>query len=417
MASDRGHLKVFIGMAPGVGKTYRMLQEGAAEADSGRDVAVGYLESHGRQETVAQAEGLEVIPRRHLTYRGTPLEEMDLQAVLARKPELCLIDELAHTNAPGVEHEKRYEDVRDVIEAGIDVFSTVNVQHLESLNDQITQLTGSRTRETIPDEVLSMADEIVLIDLTPEALIARLKAGKVYRPERVQAALNNFFKIENLAALRETALRQVAEDVEVKRLLRDPTPLVRRDRDELPGRPGAGPQAIAERLLALATLAPDSERVVRRAWRSAQRLDARLDVLVVRPPGRSPSVADRKQLEELRRLVSMLGAHLRVEEGEDVAEVAISTARSLGSTYVLLGAPSPPKGLRRLGGTADRALPMRLLRGLPGVDIRIIADPSLRGEPGEAGESNEVREPQRADEATTGYASAGESADAEEPPA
>jgi two-component system, OmpR family, sensor histidine kinase KdpD len=417
VADDRGHLKVFIGMAPGVGKTYRMLQEGVGEADNGRDVAVGYLESHGREETVAQAEGLEIIPRRHLTYRGTPLEEMDRQAVLARKPELCLIDELAHTNAPGVEHEKRYEDVRDVIEAGIDVFSTVNVQHLESLNDQITQLTGSRTRETIPDEVLSMADEIVLIDLTPEALIARLKAGKVYRPERVQAALNNFFKIENLAALRETALRQVAEDVEVKRLLRDPTPLVRRDRDELPGRSGAGPQAIAERLLALATLAPDSERVVRRAWRSAQRLDARLDVLVVRPPGRSPSAADRKQLEELRRLVSMLGAHLRVEEGEDVAEVAISTARSLGSTYVLLGAPSPPKGLRRLGGTADRALPMRLLRGLPGVDIRIIADPSLRGEPSEAGESNEVREPQRADEATTGYASAGESADAEEPPA
>jgi two-component system, OmpR family, sensor histidine kinase KdpD len=372
-------------MAPGVGKTYRMLQEGAAEADSGRDVVVGYLESHGREETLAQAAALEVIPRRHLTYRGTPLEEMDLSAVLARKPELCLIDELAHTNAPSVEHEKRYEDVRDVIEAGIDVFSTVNVQHLESLNDQVTQLTGSRTRETIPDEVLSLADEIVLIDLTPEALIARLKAGKVYRPERVQAALNNFFKIENLAALRETALRQVAEDVEVKRLLRDPTPLVRRDRDGLPDRAEAGPRAIAERLLALATLAPDSERVVRRAWRSAQRLDARLDVLVVRPPGRSPSVADRKQLEELRRLVSMLGAQLRVEEGEDVAEVAIEIARSLGSTYVLLGAPSPPpRGLRRLGGgTSDRALPMRLLRGLPGVDIRIIADPSLRGEPGE----------------------------------
>ena len=224
VTSDRGHLKVFIGMAPGVGKTYRMLQEGAAEAENGRDVVVGYLESHGRAETVAQAEGLEIVPRRSVVYRGTPLQEMDLPAVLARKPELCLIDELAHTNAPGVEHEKRYEDVRDVIEAGIDVFSTVNVQHLESLNDQITQLTGSITRETIPDEVLSMADEIVLIDLTPEALIARLKAGKVYRPERVQAALNNFFKIENLAALRETALRQVAEDVEVKRLVRSPAP-------------------------------------------------------------------------------------------------------------------------------------------------------------------------------------------------
>src|SRR5271167_1725656 len=336
MPDGRGHLKVFIGMAPGVGKTYRMLQEGAAEADSGRDVAIGYLEPHGRAETVAQAEGLEIIPRRQVLYRGTPLEEMDLPGVLARKPELCLIDELAHSNAPGLEHEKRYEDVRDVLEAGIDVFSTVNVQHLESLNDQVTQLTGSRTRETIPDEVLSSADEVVLIDLTPEALIARLRAGKVYRPERVPAALNNFFKIENLAALRETALRQVAEDVEIKRLVREPAPLVRRDEDGLPGPIDDGPQAIAERLLALVTLAPHSERVVRRAWRSAQRLDAELDVLVVRPPGRPPSVEDRRQLEELRRLVSMLGARLRVQEGEDVAAVAIAVARELGSTYVLM---------------------------------------------------------------------------------
>jgi two-component system sensor histidine kinase KdpD len=377
MASpDRGHLKVFIGMAPGVGKTYRMLQEGAAEADGGRDVAIGYLESHGRAETLAQAEGLEIIPRRSVSYRGTPLGEMDLPAVLARKPELCLIDELAHTNAPGVEHEKRYEDVREVIEAGIDVFSTVNVQHLESLNDQVTQLTGSRTRETIPDEVLSMADEVVLIDLTPEALIARLLAGKVYPAERVPAALNNFFKIENLAALRETALRQVAEDVEVKRLVREPVPVSRRDEEGLPAAPEAGPQAIAERLLALATLEPHSERIVRRAWRSAQRLDAPLDVLVVRPSGREPSVEDRERLEALRRLVSMLGARLRVEEGEDVADVAISVARSLGSTYVLMGAPAPRRGLRRL----NDSLLTRLLRGLPGVDIRIVADPTLRGQ-------------------------------------
>ena len=372
-------------MAPGVGKTYRMLQEGAAEAEAGRDVAVGYLESHGRAETVAQAESLEIIPRRHVEYRGTSLEEMDLPAVLQRKPELCLIDELAHTNAPGVEHEKRYEDVRDVLEAGIDVFSTVNVQHLESLNDQVTQLTGSRTRETIPDEVLSAADEVVLIDLTPEALIARLRAGKVYRLERVPAALNNFFKIENLSALRETALRQVAEDVEVKRLVREPSPIVgRRDEDGLTAAPEAAPQAIAERLLALATLAPDSERVVRRAWRSAQRLDAELDVLVVRPPGRPPSSEDRRRLEALRRLSAMLGVRLHVEEGDDVAAVAIRLARSLGSTYVLLGAPSEPRGLRRFSSPiADRPLPMRLLRGLPGVDIRIIADPTLRGAPPE----------------------------------
>ncbi len=375
VASERGHLKVFIGMAPGVGKTYRMLQEGAAEADSGRDVAIGYLEPHGRAETVAQAEGLEIIPRRPVVYRGTPLQEMDLPAVLARKPELCLIDELAHTNAPGVEHEKRYEDVRDVLEAGIDVVSTVNVQHLESLNDQITQLTGARVRETIPDEVLSMADEVVLIDLTPEALIGRLRAGKVYPAERVPAALNNFFKIENLSALRETALREVAEDVEVKRLVREPARAVRRDEEGLPAPAQDGPQAIAERLLALATLAPHSERVVRRAWRSAQRLDAELDVLLVRPPGREPSAEDRERLEALRRLVSMLGARLRVEEGEDVAAVAISVARSLGSTYVLMGVPAPTRGLRRL----NDSLLTRLLRGLPGVDVRIVADPTLRG--------------------------------------
>ena len=379
MADGRGHLKVFIGMAPGVGKTYRMLQEGAAEAENGRDVAVGYLESHGRAETLAQADGLPLIPRREVVYRGTRLQEMDLPAVLARKPELCLIDELAHTNAPGVEHEKRYEDVRDVLDAGIDVFSTVNVQHLESLNDQITQLTGSRTRERIPDEVLSAADEVVLIDLTPEALVARLRAGKVYAPERVPAALNNFFKIENLSALRETALRQVAEDVEVKRLVRVPSPVTRRDEEGARAPAEAGPRPIAERLLALATLSAQSEHVVRRAWRSAQRLDAELDVLVVRPPGRQPSPEDRKQLEELRRLTAMLGAHLRVEEGEDVAEIAIKVAGELGSTYVLMGTPPPRKGLGRLSDS----LLTRLLRDLPGVDVRIVADPTLRKGPGE----------------------------------
>ena len=386
-------------MAPGVGKTYRMLQEGKAEAESGRDVAIGYLEVHGREETLAQAEGLEIIPRRHVVYRGTPLEEMDLPAVLARRPELCLIDELAHTNAPGVEHEKRYEDVRDVIEAGIDVFSTVNVQHLESLNDQVTQLTGARVRETIPDEVLSAADEVVLIDVTPETLIERLRAGKVYRPERVPAALNNFFKIENLSALRETALRQVAEDVEVKRLVRVPSPVVRRDEEGVPALGEAGPQAIADRLLALVTLAPHSERVVRRAWRSAQRLDAELDVLVVRPPGRAPGPEDRQRLEELRRLVSMLGARVRVEEGEDVAAVAIDVARELGATYVLMGTPTPRRGLSRLSSSiSDRSLLGRLLQGLPGVDIRLVADPSLRRQAGEAEKAEKSAVPARAGE-------------------
>ena len=305
-SSPRGRLKVFIGMAAGVGKTYRMLGEGRAESDSGRDVAIGYLEPHGREETTAQAEGLEEIPPRMVDYRGTPLAEMDLPAVLARKPELCLIDELAHTNAPGTEHEKRYEDVQDVLAAGIDVYSTVNVQHLESLNDQVIQLTGTRVRETIPDEVLALADEVVLIDLTPEALIERLRAGKVYPRERVPAALNNFFKIENLSALRETALRHVAEGVEIKRLA--PVPIVVRREESIAGvggahkTSGAGTQAIAERLLALVAIAPHSQRIVRRAARSAERLGARLDVLVVRPHGSTPSAEDREQLESLRRL-------------------------------------------------------------------------------------------------------------------
>lgn len=357
-------------MAAGVGKTYRMLQEGQAEAEAGRDVLIGYLESHGRVDTAAQADGLELAPRRRIDYRGAPLEEMNLPAILAQAPELCLIDELAHTNAPGVEHDKRYEDVRDVLDAGIDVFSTVNVQHLESLNDQVTQLTGTRVRETIPDAVLSEADEVVLIDVTPEALIARLRAGKVYRPERVPAALSNFFKIENLSALRETALRQVAEGVEVKRLVRDP-PASHREERLLSD---AAPAAIGERLLALVTLEARSQRVVRRAWRSAQRLGAELDLLVVRPPGRAPGPSEREQMEAMRRLASILGAHLLVDEGDDVADVCIRVARERATTYVLMGTPSPRRGMRRLRDS----LPTRLLRGLPGVDVRIVADRTLR---------------------------------------
>jgi len=372
LASDRGHLKVFIGMAAGVGKTYRMLQEGQAEAEAGRDVVIGLLETHGRIDTAALGDLLEILPRRRLQYRGTTVEEMNLPGILTRAPELCLIDELAHTNAPGVEHEKRYEDVRDVLDAGIDVFSTVNVQHLESLNDQVTQLTGTRVRETIPDAVLSAADEVVLIDLTPEALIARLRAGKVYPAERVPAALNNFFKIENLSALRETSLRQVAEGVEVKRLIRE-QPLTRREDRLLTS---AAPQAIGERLLALVTPQPNSQRVVRRAWRSAQRLGGELDLLVIRRTGDSPTPQEREQLEAMRRLASILGAHLLIEEGDDIAETAIRIARDRGSTYLLIGAPQPRRGLRRL----TDSLVTQLLRGLPGVDIRIVADRTLREE-------------------------------------
>ena len=370
LGDDRkGRYKIFLGMAAGVGKTYRMLQEGQAEAEAGRDAVIGYLEPHGRVETVALAEGLEMVPRRRVTYRDTTIEEMDLPAILRRAPELCLIDELAHTNAPGVEHVKRFEDIEDVLGAGIDVYSTVNVQHLESLNDQVAELTGIRVRETVPDVVLGRADDVVLVDVTPDSLIERLLAGKVYPQARIEPALNNFFKLENLSALREVALRQVAEEVEAKRL---PA--------ETAGRSGnerlivsAPPQVIGERLLALITPQPKSQRVVRRAWRSAPRLGAELDLLWV--ADQEPGDGDQDQLEAMRKLASMLGAHLLVERGDDVALVAQRVAKERGTTYILMGTPKALSPLRRL---TSPPLPSRLLALLPGVDLRIVADRTRR---------------------------------------
>jgi len=365
----RGRYKIFLGMAAGVGKTYRMLQEGQAEAEAGHDVVIGYLEPHGRADTVAQAAGLELAPRRRIQYRDTELEEMDLPWIVQRAPELCLIDELAHTNAPGLEHAKRYQDIEEVLGAGIDVFSTVNVQHLESLNDQVAELTGIRVRETVPDAVLGSADDVVLIDITPESLIERLTAGKVYRPERIQAALSNFFKIENLSALREVALRQVAEEVEAKRIPSDSAPRSREERliDN------AAPQAVGERLLALVTPRPASQRVVRRAWRSAQRLGAELDLLWV--ADHDPSAEEQDQLDALRKLASVLGAHLLIEHGDDIAVVTQRVAQDRGTTYILMGTPKPRSAVRRL---TQPALPFRLLGVLPGVDLRIVADRSQR---------------------------------------
>jgi two-component system sensor histidine kinase KdpD len=344
-----GRYRIFLGMAAGVGKTYRMLAEAQAEAEAGRDVVVGLLETHSRVGTEAMAVGLESVPRRRVPYRSVSLDEMDLPGILARAPELCLIDELAHTNAPGLEHPKRYEDIADVLAAGIDVFSTVNVQHLESLNDQVAELTGVRVRETVPDAELARADEVVLVDLPPEDLIARLSAGKVYPAARVAPALNGFFRVENLRALREVALRQLAENVEERRLI------------------ALDPQPIAERLLAYVGLDERGERVVRRAWRSAQRLAGELDVLVI--SGSRPSAEERERLEALRRLTAMLGAHLLVEEDGDEVEILRRVARGRGTTYVLIGPPQPPRGIARF----SEPLVMRILRALPEVDLRIVA--------------------------------------------
>jgi two-component system sensor histidine kinase KdpD len=364
----RGRHKVFLGMAAGVGKTYRMLQEGHAEAESGRDVVIGYLEPHDRAETAAQAIGLDVVPRRRIEHEDLTLEEMDYRAVVARRPELALIDELAHTNVPGSEHEKRWQDVEDVLASGVDVFSTVNVQHLESLNDDIVELTGTRVREVVPDAIVAAADEVVLVDLTVEELLERLRAGKVYPEDRIGSALQNFFRIENLQSLREIALRQMAEDVESKRLT------------AAPGRGPAGrvisaeaPQAIGERLLALVVPRPESQRLIRRAWRSAQRLGTELDVLWVNTSQGPPRGEEAEQLEALRRLASVLGAHLLVEQGDLVPTIE-RVAAERGTTYVLVGQPSR----RSLLGRWREPLPVRLIEALPGIDIRMVADRTQR---------------------------------------
>lgn len=371
---ERGHYTVFLGMVAGVGKTYRMLQEGHAEVAAGRDVVVGLLETHGRTETAAMAAGLTMWPRRRVTHRETTLEEMDLPGLLARRPDVALVDELAHTNAPGVEHEKRYQDIEDLLAAGIDVISTVNVQHLESLNDRVTELSGVRVRETVPDAVLKQADEVVLVDVPPDALLGRLRAGKVYSAERIEAALNGFFKVENLAALREFALRQVAEEVEAKRVTHE----VLGTRGE-EGMAAEAPQAVGERLLALVEPYPGSQRLVRRAWRSAQRLGAELDLLWVSPPHRKPDAEQQRQLAALRELASVLGAHLLREEADDVADGIARVAAERGTTYILMGRSRPARGLARW----RTPLPQRLMQRLPGVDVRIVADRARRRAGGE----------------------------------
>ena len=355
----RGRYRILLGMAAGVGKTYRMLQEGRQAQSEGRDVVVGYLEPHDRPETSALAEGLEVVPRLRAEHSGLVLAEMDVDAILRRSPELALIDELAHTNAPAMRNEKRYQDIDEVLDAGIDVISTVNVQHLESLNDAIFELTETRVRETFPDRILDEADEVILVDLTPEALRDRLRAGKVYAPERAAVALDNFFSGDKLAALRELALREVAEDVEQRRTARTLEPLSR--------------QAVSERVLALVEPQPKSQRIMRRAWRSAQRLGGEMDALWVRRPGKPPTEEEATQLAALRRLSVILGVHFLEEEGDDLVATVRRVAAERGSTYVFVGTPDESRRREIFGGS----LLSRMVRELPGIDIRVVAS---RGE-------------------------------------
>jgi two-component system sensor histidine kinase KdpD len=353
---ERGHYRILLGMAAGVGKTYRMLLEGRQAQEDGRDVVIGYLEPHDRPETTVLAEGLEVVPRLRAQHGTLELEEMDVDAVIARRPELALIDELAHTNAPEMRNEKRWQDIEEVLDNGIDVTSTVNVQHLESLNDAIFELTEIRVRETFPDRILDEADAVVLVDLSPEELQSRLRAGKVYPQERAQIALDNFFRADKLAALRELALREVAEDVEARRVARTLEPLSQ--------------HAVAERILALVEPQAKSQRIMRRAWRSAQRLGTTMDAVWVRKPGREPTAEEATQLAALRRLAGILGAHFLEEEGNDLVDTVRRVAAERGSTYVFVGTPDESRRREILGGS----LLSRMVRELPGLDIRVVAD-------------------------------------------
>jgi len=257
----RGRHKVFIGMAPGVGKTCRMLQEGYERLRDGSDVVIGLLETHGRRETARQAEGLEQVPRKRLRHRGVGLEELDVAAVLQRRPQLVLVDELAHSNAPGSERAKRWQDVEALLLSGLDVYSTLNIQHLESLNDRVAELTGVVVRERIPNRVLEQADQVVLVDVTPETLQERLLEGKVYAPGKVEQALAGYFQRANLIALRELSLREVADRVEEDA--------------------AATTLALRERVMVCLTTAPSAQRLRRRGARLAAALDAPLLVLTV----------------------------------------------------------------------------------------------------------------------------------------
>ena len=359
----RGRYRILLGAAAGVGKTYRMLQEGRHAQQEGRDVVIGYLEPHDRPETAALAEGLELVPHKTVGHGSLALDELDTEAVIRRAPELALVDELAHTNAPGSTNEKRYEDIDEILDAGIDVISTVNVQHLESLNDAVSEMTGVRVRETFPDRILDEADEVVLVDLSPEALRERLVAGKVYAPAQAQQALQNFFRLENLAALREIALREVAEDVEARRQTTVLDPLSQ--------------YAVAERILALVEPQPKSQRILRRAWRSSQRLSSEIDALWVRRLGYQPTPEEATQLAALRRLASILGIHFLEEEGDDLVDTIRRVADERGSTYIFVGTPDERRRVEIVRGS----LLSRMVRELPGVDIRVVADRALRERP------------------------------------
>jgi len=375
--AGRGRLKVYLGYGAGVGKTYQMLLEGHRLKDEGIDVVVGLVETHGRAETARLIEGLEVVPRRRQEYRGVILEEMDLDAVLARKPQVALIDELAHTNVPGSRNPKRYQDVQDILAAGIHVISTLNIQHLESLYDMVEKATHVKIRERIPDTILAEADQLVNVDLTTEDLRKRLLEGKVYPPDRIQTALENFFKAANLEKLRELTLRELASQIDLRRR-------------ETPEEEGVGtPDQI---MVCLSSRGPDSEALLRYASRLAGKLNRNWYAVYVQTPSEEPTVIDshtQRILSGTLTLAKQLGAIVFTYRGDDIPDTLLRFAREYNVGTIVVGSPTPVPAWKHVFGA--RSTVERLIHDARGITV-VVLD-TRKGEedrPGTSGEREEA---------------------------
>jgi two-component system sensor histidine kinase KdpD len=324
----RGKLKIFMGYAAGVGKTYKMLDEAQERKKAGVDVVIGYFEPHARMETIAKTEGLETIPRKMMEYRGSTFEEMDVSAIVARHPALCVIDEFPHTNVPGSDHLKRWEDVETVLASGIDVLTTMNIQHLESLNDQVWQISGIRVRETVPDWVVEQADEVVMIDLTPRALLHRLERGVVYERGKAERALENFFRESTLVALRELALRQTAHEVEQR--------ILSVEQDATSPRPGP-----RHRILIFIEESPKTALLIRRAKRVSDFIGADCFAVTVQPTGDLTALPgeSRDAIERHLNFARNLHIETRILQGENPAATVVDFGRRNGVTMIYVARP------------------------------------------------------------------------------
>ena len=353
---QRGRLKAYLGFAPGVGKTYEMLQEGHRLKRQGVDVVVGFVETHGRPETAALLEGLEQVPRRRVEYKGVALEEMDLDAVLRRRPTVALVDELAHTNAPGSRHPKRYQDVEELIRAGVHVITTVNVQHLESLHDLVERFTGVKVKERVPDYVLAEADQIINVDVSAEDLQERLRGGKVYPPDRAERALDHFFTDENLSQLRELALEEIAQMLDRRRQQRGGNV------------PGVGSERI---MVCLSSRSPNADKLLRKAARLAARFNAPWYAVYVETPRERMEKVDaatQRRISDAQALAQQLGGAATTWKGPSFARAVADLVREYGITHVLLGRSQRP-WYRRLFGPSPLD---QLLRAVPGVDVIVV---------------------------------------------